>query len=77
MNIETHTRLLALKSLLNKLSDISYAYSQISKRFPFQNIRSEDEALKIIKAYEDLLQDVINSTKNYENKDHPHQDLER
>jgi hypothetical protein len=70
MSIELHSKLLKLKAILNKINDTSYAYSQLSRQFPYSAVRSDDELKKIITAYDSLIYDLISylKTTNYENK---------
>jgi len=66
MNLELRSKLLRAKSLLNKLSDTSYAYSNISKDYPFTNVSTDKEAEKLLAVYQQLIDDVVSSAKNYE-----------
>jgi len=68
MSIELHSKLLKLKAILNKINDTSYAYSQLSRQFPYQNARTDEELQKIITAYDGLISDIISflQTTNYE-----------
>jgi len=68
MSIELHSELLQKKAILNKINDTSYAYSQLSRQFPYSNARTDEELQKIITAYNGLISDLINylKTTNYE-----------
>lgn len=65
MKLETETKLLRLNSILNKVSDTSYAYGTLRKKYHIANI-DEEQASGLINAYEQLLSDVKNSLSNYE-----------
>jgi len=67
MNIELHSKLLKLKAILNKVNDTSYAYSQLSRRFPYQNATTDKELEQIYNAYNSLIVDLISflKTTNY------------
>jgi len=67
MTIELHSKLLKLKAILNKINDTSYAYSQLSRQFPYSSARSDEELQKIISAYNGLIIDLISylETTNY------------
>lgn len=67
MNIELHSKLLKLKAILNKVNDTSYAYSQLSRRFPYQNATTDKELEQIFQAYNQLIVDLISflKTTNY------------
>lgn len=64
MDIELQAKLLKLKGYLNKVNHISYTYSQIGRNTPMDNM-SDDKAKKIIKVYEDLMEEVKNLILNY------------
>ena len=68
MNIELHSKLLKLKAILNKINDTSYAYSQLSRQFPYSTAKTDEELQKIITAYNGLILDLISylQTTNYE-----------
>ncbi|MEK6885125.1 MAG: hypothetical protein AABY22_36175 [Nanoarchaeota archaeon] len=70
MNIELHSEILKIKAILNKINDTSYAYSQLSKRFPYQNATTEKELQDIFNAYNNLIIDLVNylQTTNYGKK---------
>ena len=67
MSIELHSKLLKLKAILNKINDTSYAYSQLSRRFPYSTAKTDEELQKIITAYNGLILDLISylQTTNY------------
>jgi len=68
MSIELHSKLLKLKAILNKINDTSYAYSQLSRQFPYSTAKTDEELQKIITAYNGLILDLISylQTTNYE-----------
>lgn len=78
ITIETQTKLLRLKSVLNKVNDASYGYHELSKRFPYTDIKTETEAKDLIIAYSQIIKDVTSSiqTLNHENSHPTHQNLE-
>ena len=59
MDIELHSNVLRLKSVLNKINDASYSYSQISKLRPLSQITENSELLKLQTAYEQIINDLI------------------
>ena len=66
MNIQTQTKLLRLKSLLNQISDVSYAFNRINQQYPLNSLDDDKRAHEVISAYVQLLSDVQESIKNYE-----------
>ena len=71
MNLELQSKLLRAKSFLNKLSDTSYGYANISKEHPFSNISSDKEGRQLLAVYEQMIADIIFFIKNYEKKRKP------
>ncbi len=69
MDIELQSKVLHLKSVMNRINDTSYAYSQISRNFPYQAATTNEDLEKIHKAYESLLLELISylKTTNYAN----------
>ncbi len=67
MDIELQTKALRTKAILNKINDTSYGYSQMSKRFPFNNATTNEELQKYIDSYQLLIDDLVNylKTMNY------------
>lgn len=66
-DIELQTEFFRLKSILNKVSDVSYAYSSLKRDYPSSNITKEILP-QLIASYENLLDDVISEVKNYEQR---------
>ena len=65
MNIELQSKLFKLRTILNRISDISYAYKTLYNKYRINEI-SEEQAHQLIKAYEDLISQVKNSIQNTE-----------
>jgi len=59
MDIELHSEVLRLKSILNKINDASYAYSQLNKNFPLSRVTSNEELIKIKTEYIQLINDLV------------------
>lgn len=64
MNIELQTRLLRLKSVLNRIKDTSYAYSLLNQNKPFHTVKTNQDILEMIDAYETIIKDLYNYLKN-------------
>ncbi len=67
MNIELQSKIFKLRSILNSISDASYAYKTLYNRYHINEL-SDEEAEKIAAAYEDLIRQVRNSIQNIENE---------
>lgn len=65
MEIELQTKLFKLRNILNTISDTSYAYKTIYNKYRLDTLDDEQGA-KVLKAYEDLIEQVKNSIQNYE-----------
>lgn len=65
MEIELQSKLLKLKGYLNDINHISYTYAQLGKSYPMHTL-SGDDAKKLVKVYQELMQQVINLIMNYE-----------
>ena len=76
MNLKLKSELLRAKSILNKTSDTSYAYSQLEKEFGVSHIQDDETAKELLSAYNQLIQDLKQAIISYksenENKDNPH-----
>ena len=72
MNIETQTKLLRLKSLLNKISDASYAYGMLSKRHPIEALDDEQQGKELMKAYQSIIDDLKSYFLNHEQRTELH-----
>jgi len=66
MNLELQSKLLRAKSFLNKLSDTSYGYANISKEYPFSKVSSDKEGKQLLEIYEQMIADIVAYVKNYE-----------
>lgn len=60
MDIKLQTQALQLKSILNKINDISYSYAQISREHPFSRIQTNEQLKLITASYEILINDLVN-----------------
>lgn len=60
MKIETETKLLKLKGILNDISHASFSYSQLGRSHKLEHLDDFD-ARKVIEAYEDIINDVKSS----------------
>lgn len=67
MNIELQTKLFKLRSILNSISDASYAYKTLYNKYRINEI-NEEQAKKLIKAYEELINQVKNSIQSTEHE---------
>ncbi len=78
MNIELQTKLFQLRSILNSISDASYAYKTLYNKYRLNEI-TEEQAKQLIKAYEKLIQQVKNSIQNveYENQNSSNKNMDR
>jgi hypothetical protein len=65
MNIELQSKLFKLRTILNRISDVSYAYKTLYNKYRINEI-SEEQAHQLIKAYEDLINQVKSSIQNTE-----------
>lgn len=66
MNIELQSKLFKLRSILNSISDASYAYKVLYNKYRINEI-TEEQAKQLIEAYENLIKQVKNSIQNIEN----------
>ena len=66
MNIELQSKLFKLRSVLNSISDASYAYKTLYNKYRLDSL-DDKQAKQIIKAYEELIEQVKNSIQNTEN----------
>jgi len=70
MKIKTQTKLMQLRSILNTVSDVSYAFNKLNKQYPLDSL-GEGTAQEVMSAYGALLDDVTEVIKNYERKKTP------
>jgi len=63
--------LLKKRDHLQAISDVSFQYSFINRKFPLKNITNPEDYKYVIKKYDDLLDKIINlaNTIQHENKD--------
>ena len=66
MNLKLKSKLLRAKSILNKTSDTSYAYSQLEKEFGVSHIQDDKTAIELLFAYNQLIQDLKQIVISYE-----------
>lgn len=72
MNLTQEARLLELKSLLSSISDASFSFSVLNRKYPSSSA-SDEQKIALIASYEAIVSQVINVLKNeYENKNHTH-----
>lgn len=62
LSIQTTTKLLKLRGILDQVGQVSWAFSILNKQNPIQQL-SEKDALQLLKSYDDLIKKVINSIK--------------
>jgi len=76
MNLKLKAKLLRAKSILNKTSDSSYAYSQLEKEYGVSRIQDDETAVDLLSAYNQIIDDLKQTFINYEteneNKDNTH-----
>ena len=65
MNIELQSKLFKLRSILNSISDASYAYKTLYNKYRLNEI-TQEQGEQLVKAYEDLIVQVKNSIQNTE-----------
>ena len=67
MDIELHSEVLRLKSILNKINDASYSYSQLNKMRPLSTLTTNEDLIKLKSVYGRIITDLINylQTTNY------------
>lgn len=65
MKIELQTKLLKLKGILNDISHASFSYSQLGRQYQLHTL-DDEQAIKVIKAYEDIITTVKSLIMNYE-----------
>ena len=65
MNIELQSKIFKLRSILNSISDASYAYKTLYNKYRLDTL-SDEQAKKLAVAYEDLIKQVRNSIQNTE-----------
>jgi hypothetical protein len=66
MKIKLKKNLFRAKSVLNKVSDTSYTYSQLERDFRPNDITDEKIAKQVLEAYNELINDLKLVINNYE-----------
>lgn len=56
--INTLSKLIKLRSVLDSISQISWSFSVLNKSHPVGTISTEEEASDLTRAYEDLIEDA-------------------
>lgn len=65
MNIKLLGRLIEIRNVLNSISDASFSYKTLSRKYPIETI-SETEAKDLLETYERLITQVTNSIESLE-----------
>ena len=65
MNIELLGRLIEIRNVLNTISDASFAYKTLSKKYSLETL-SDNDAKKLITTYENIIAQVSSSIKTLE-----------
>lgn len=63
-NIEQYSDLLYLRGLLNKVSETSYSYNVLYKKYPISELK-EEEVKSLITAYRSLIEQLLVVLKEY------------
>lgn len=61
MEIESQSKIFRLRSILNQISDASFAYKTLYNQYPLTTIKTEKAAQELIRAYEDIIKQVLGS----------------
>ena len=61
MNLDQQRKLFKLRSILNQISDASFAFKTFYKQYPLASINDPKTADKVIEAYDEIIKQVINS----------------
>lgn len=70
MKISTQTKLMQLRSHLNTVSDVSYAFTKMNRQYPLDSL-DEETAKEVIIAYTQLLNDISDMVKSYSRGQEP------
>jgi len=62
--IEIDSEIFSLRTLLNAVSDASYAYKTLAKRYPLNDLRESEESM-LIDAYRGIIDQLQLSLQNY------------
>lgn len=68
MKPEKLNQLLQLRGLMQKISDKSFQYSQLNKKYPMSAIITDEDVDVMMKIYEGLVQEVTDDINNYYQK---------
>jgi len=72
MNLKQEARLLELKSILSSISDASFSFSVLNRKYPTSSA-TDEQKIDLSTSYEAIVSQVINVLKNeYENKNTTH-----
>jgi len=66
MNLKLKARLLRAKSVLNRVADISFSYSQLEKEYRTSQIEDVEMAKELLETYNQLIKDLSAVIKLYE-----------
>lgn len=66
MNIELQTKIFQLRSVLNSISDASFAYKTLYNKYRLDSL-DEETGKQLLKAYQTIIEQVKNSIQNTEN----------
>jgi hypothetical protein len=64
-SIETRSKALTLRAILNQFSNISYSFAKLNKEYPIDEL-SEKDLKHLITAYEELLEIATPLVKKYD-----------
>lgn len=65
MNLQTKAKILDLKRVLNKVKDISYSSSLLTKDYPLEKLKQR-QAEQLIIIFEGYIRELLLELKNYE-----------
>jgi len=61
MNIKQRTKIYKLRSILNQISDASFAFKTLYRQYPLGSVETEKQADEIIEAYSAIIKQVISA----------------
>jgi hypothetical protein len=67
VSIETKSRALKLRAILNQLSNVSYSFARLNKDYPFDHL-DERDLRRLIDAYEELMETAAPLVRRYDNE---------
>ena len=65
VSIETKSKALKLRAILNQLSNVSYSFARLNKDYPFDNL-GERDLCQLIVAYEELMETAAPLVRRYD-----------